>query len=202
MCSCAQLLPTASPGPNKCACQCNSRPATTSSRATFSCKPLRHSSWAPAFAQGLHCSSHQLPASMCSADWSSEHDIICVFVVQRMPWHACICSAVAGLALIYAIQSPRGTTWFHTTPQGSCIILAAVGSAACVLYTVLIPCMTRHMLGLVRLPVLLDDPDSSGRGAKFQGSKLRLLMLPPCDCIWHLLRCITSSGVFNTFASA
>ena len=154
---------------------------------------------------------------MCIADWSSEHDIICVFVVQRMPWHACICSAVAGLALIYAIQSPRGTTWFHTTPQGSCIILAAVGSAACLLYTVLIPCMTRHMrnklpqsatikrmnlLGLVRLPVLLDDPDSSGRGAQLQGSKLRLLMVPPCDCIWHLLRSIISSRVFNTLASA
>ncbi|KAL3131923.1 Na+/Pi symporter [Trebouxia sp. C0009 RCD-2024] len=63
----------------------------------------------------------------------------------NMPMHACSSAVTAGLAVIYAVQSPRGTTWFHTTPQGSCIILAAVGSAMCILYTVLIPRMTRRM---------------------------------------------------------
>ncbi|KAL3163379.1 hypothetical protein ABBQ32_009765 [Trebouxia sp. C0010 RCD-2024] len=63
----------------------------------------------------------------------------------RMPWHACVTAVVAGLSLIYAIRSPRGTTWFYTSPQGSCIILAAVGSAVCLLYTALVPCMTLRM---------------------------------------------------------
>ena len=62
-----------------------------------------------------------------------------------MPWHACRSSVLAGLTLIYAIESPRGTTWLHTTPQGTCVILTAVGSAACILYASLVPYMTRQL---------------------------------------------------------
>ena len=62
-----------------------------------------------------------------------------------MPWHACRVAALAGLTLIYAVESPRGTNWLHTTPQGTCIILAAVGSVACIVYASLVPYLTRQM---------------------------------------------------------
>ena len=132
-----------------------------------------------------------LYTSMPSADWTN-HNTIFVCLSQRMPSYACAAAVVAGLALIYAVQSPRGTTWFRTTPQGSCIILAAVGSAACLLYTALIPYMTRHMrsklppsaaikrMNLLGLVSPQTRPDHHIRHA----AKLQLSAVLVCDHLW------------------
>lgn len=53
-------------------------------------------------------------------------------VVQVLPPAACLVAIKCSLLLMYAIGSPRGTNALDVTPQTACMLLAVVGSVACV----------------------------------------------------------------------
>ena len=62
-----------------------------------------------------------------------------------MPLCTSAACSMGVLMVIYAIGSPRGTTYLQTSPQGTIVIMAAVNIGICLLVTVLIPCLSRHM---------------------------------------------------------
>ena len=64
--------------------------------------------------------------------------------LQVLPFGACTVSGVCGFLLMYNIGSPQGTHAFSTTPQGACIILSAVGSAACIGMCLGVPHVSRR----------------------------------------------------------
>ena len=65
--------------------------------------------------------------------------------LQTLPYCACLTSIECGWLLIYAIGSPSGTTAFKVSPQGACINLAVVGSAACIITCLASPHMSHHV---------------------------------------------------------
>ncbi len=70
-----------------------------------------------------------------------------------LPPTASAVSVICGLMMIYAIGSPRGTTAFQTTPQGTCIILAALASLASILMCLGVPNMSRRHRSRKPIPI-------------------------------------------------
>ncbi|KAL0049305.1 hypothetical protein WJX82_010880 [Trebouxia sp. C0006] len=88
-------------------------------------------------------------------DWlfrSSEHDPM-HRVLWVLPLTASAVSVICGLMMIYAIGSPRGTTAFQTTPQGTCIILAALASLASIGMCLGVPNMSRRHRSRKPIPI-------------------------------------------------
>lgn len=69
--------------------------------------------------------------------------LLCLKVQPVVAWGLCL---TCGLMLMYAIGSPRGTTAFQTTPQGTFILLAATSSVACIAMCLAIPFMSQRLL--------------------------------------------------------
>ena len=72
---------------------------------------------------------------------------------QVLPLTASCVSVICGLMMIYAIGSPRGTTAFQTTPQGTCIILAALASLASIVMCLGVPNMSRRHRSRKPIPI-------------------------------------------------
>ena len=105
----------------------------------------------------------------CPSTWfdhSLQHCLIWIICQQVLPLIASCVSVICGLMMIYAIGSPRGTTAFQTTPQGTCIILAALASLASILMCMGVPKMSRRHRSRKPIPIkrmnLLGLVGSSG----------------------------------------
>ena len=67
-------------------------------------------------------------------------------MVQVLPPTASLVAITCSLLLMYAIGSPRGTNAFDVTSQAACMLLAVVGSAACVSMCLGVPGMSRRRM--------------------------------------------------------
>ncbi len=74
-------------------------------------------------------------------------------VVQVLPPAACLVAIKCSLLLMYAIGSPRGTNALDVTPQTACMLLAVVGSVACVSMCLGVPGM--YCRRMCRAPIAI-----------------------------------------------
>lgn len=79
--------------------------------------------------------------------------IMSVVEPQGLPMCLSVAASLGVLMMIYAIGSPVGTTAFETTPQGTCVIMTAVGIGACLIATMLVPFVSRRMSRRMPVPV-------------------------------------------------
>lgn len=95
-----------------------------------------------------------------------QHCLIWIICQQVLPLVASTVSIICGLMVIYAIGSPRSTTAFQTTPQGTCIILAALASLANIVMCMGVSNMSRRHRSRKPIPIkrmsLLGLVGSSG----------------------------------------
>lgn len=90
--------------------------------------------------------------------------------VQAMPGIACGTAIIWGLQVFFALGSAQGLNFVTWAPQGTVILLAFIGSAACLLTCLAVPRMQRlmktrgpsamplkrmNLLGLVRVAAAL-----------------------------------------------
>ncbi|KAL0031297.1 hypothetical protein WJX79_001595 [Trebouxia sp. C0005] len=95
------------------------------------------------------------PCYLKIRDWlfrSSEYDPL-HRVLWVLPLVASTVSIICGLMVIYAIGSPRSTTAFQTTPQGTCIILAALASLANIVMCMGVSNMSRRHRSRKPIPI-------------------------------------------------
>ena len=69
----------------------------------------------------------------------------CCVCLQVLPAGACFAAVVLGLFIIEVIGAPFNYTPFSMTAQKIVIILAALGSGACILTTLVLPHLTYRM---------------------------------------------------------
>ncbi|DBA95223.1 TPA: Na+/Pi symporter, variant 2 [Trebouxia sp. C0006] len=66
-----------------------------------------------------------------------------LWVQPVVAWGLCL---TCGLMMMYTVGSPRGTTASQTTPQSTCILLAAASSVACIAVCLAMPFMSQRLL--------------------------------------------------------
>ena len=115
--------------------------------------------------------------------------------MQVLPIAAQWMTTSCGMLLMYGIGSPFDTRIFETTPQGACIILAAVGSAAAILMSLGVKSVSYRLRTVVapRMAVkrmsLLGLVCSALQAFTLSQSTVHICFVHMHGCCMHLLEC-------------